>query len=142
MKRQPVVATPVEVIDSQTRQLDLVVPFTTPQLTRIALKEAERLSTGLNAAIRVVKVQVVPYPLPIDQSPVYIGFLREQMENLRSDLDLQADVRLARDFEPALESALNRDSVVVLASPGRPWPTRTERLAKNLRAKGYTVCLT
>jgi len=80
MKRQPIAVIPVEQIESRTRQLDLVVPFTTPQLTRTALKEAERLSSGLNAAIRLVKVQVVPYPLPIDQSPVYIGFLREQME--------------------------------------------------------------
>jgi hypothetical protein len=142
MKRQSVVAIPIERIGEQTRQLDLVVPFTTPKLTRAALEEAQRLSTGLNAAIRVVRVQVVPYPLPIDQSPVYLGFLRQQVENLGSELELHADVRLARDFEPGLLSALNRDSVVVLASTKRPWPTRTERLAKKLRAKGYTVCLT
>jgi len=142
MKRQPVILTPIEQTPAPSRQLDLVVPFTTPQLTRVALDEAERLSKGLNAAIRVVRVQVVPYPLPIDQSPVYLGFLRQQLENIRPDLELHADLRLARDFEPALEGALNPDSVVVLASAKRPWTTRNERLARTLRKKGYTVCLT
>jgi hypothetical protein len=37
-------------------ELDLVVPFTTPDLTRVALDAANRLGAGLHATLRLVKV--------------------------------------------------------------------------------------
>jgi hypothetical protein len=122
-------------------ELDLVVPFTTPRLTRVALDAANRMGSGLEAAIRVVKVQVVPYPLRVGQSPVVMDFLKAQLQTLQSALPLRAEILLTRDFEPTLETALNQHSIVVLASSARPWRTRTERLACRLRRAGHTVVM-
>jgi hypothetical protein len=122
-------------------ELDLVVPFTTPELTRAALDAANRMGGGLNATLRLVKVQVVPFPLELEQSPVYIDFLKEQLAQFHSDLPVTGEIRLAREFEAGLLGALLRDSVVVLATPKRPWKTRNQRLAATLRRAGHKVIL-
>jgi hypothetical protein len=122
-------------------ELDLVVPFTTPELTRVALDAANRMGGGLNATLRLVKVQVVPYPLDLGQSPVYIDFLKDQLMHFQSELPVAAEIRLAREFEAGLLGTLGRDSVVILAAPKRPWRTRNERLAASLRRAGHKVIL-
>src|ERR1700689_2732665 len=122
-------------------ELDLVVPFTTPELTRVALDAANRMGGGLNATLRLVKVQVVPFPLDLNQSPVYIDFLKDQLTHFRSELPVTGEIRLSREFEAGLLSTLGRDSVVILATRKRPWRTRTERLAATLRRAGHKVVL-
>ena len=122
-------------------ELDLVVPFTTPELTRIALDAANRMGAGLNATIRLIRVQVVPFPLEPDQSPVNIELLKEQMADVRSDLPVAAEIRLARSAEDGLLGTLADESVVVLAAPKRFWTTSTERLAAALRRAGHMVVL-
>jgi len=88
-----------------------------------------------------VKVQVVPFPLDLDQSPVYIDFLKNQLAQFQSELPVAGEVRLAREFEAGLEGTLGRDSVVILATRKRPWRTRNERLAATLRRAGHKVVL-
>jgi hypothetical protein len=122
-------------------RLDLVVPFTTPQLTQAALNAANRLGAGLNAEIRLLKVQVVPYPLDLTHSPVPEAFLEQQLRGFRSEMPTHCEVRLAREAEAGLVSGLKRNSLVILASAKRPWATRTERLASCLRRTGYTVVM-
>jgi hypothetical protein len=132
-----------EVIEQaqHTAELDLVVPFTTPELTRVALDAANRMGEGLNATVRLVKVQVVPYPLDLTQPPVHIDFLKSQLSRFESELPVAGEVRLARDFEPGLVGTLGCDSVVILASGKRLWRTRNERLAASLRRTGHQVVL-
>ena len=122
-------------------ELDLVVPFTTPELTKAALNAANRMGAGLNATLRLVKVQVVPFPLDLEQSPVYIDFLKDQLAQFRSEFPVAGEVRMARELEAGLEGTLGRDSVVILATPKRPWRTRNERLAATLRRAGHRVVL-
>lgn len=122
-------------------ELDLVVPFTTPELTRSAVEAADRMGAGLNAAIRLVKVQVVPFPMDLSQSPVYIDFLKEQLTQFKTELPAAGEIRLAREFQPGLEGTLTSDSLVILATKARPWKTRTERLAASLRHNGHNVIL-
>jgi hypothetical protein len=122
-------------------ELDLVVPFTTPELTRAALNAANRMGGGLNATLRLVKVQVVPFPLDLAQSPVYIDFLKQQLAQFHSDLPVTGEIRLAREFDAGLLGTLGRDSVVILATPKRPWKTRNQRLAVTLRRAGHKVIL-
>lgn len=124
-----------------TAELDLVVPFTTPELTRAALDAASRMGNGLNATVRLVKIQVVPFPMELDQSPVYIDFLKDQLAHLRSDLPVAREIRLTRDFEEGLLRILGGGSVVILATPRRPWKTRNERLASALRRAGHKAIL-
>jgi hypothetical protein len=102
------------------------------------------LGAGLDSAVRIVKVQVVPFPLDVSFSPVPVEFLESQLEHLGSeisDLPYTAEIRLAREFEAGLLGALRFRSMIVLATKKRPWRTRTERLADSLRAGGYTVVM-
>ena len=121
--------------------LDLVVPFTTPELTRAALDTANRMGAGLNATLRLVRVQVVPFPLDLSQSPVYIDFLKDQIAQFQSDLPVAGEIRLAREFEAGLLGTLGPESVVILATPKRMWRTRNEVLAAILRRAGHKVVL-
>jgi hypothetical protein len=127
--------------EQHAAELDLVVPFTTPELTRSALDAANRMGAGLNAALRLVKVQVVPFPMDLDQSPIYIDFLKNQLAQFHSDLPVAGEIRLAREFEPGLLGTLGPDSVVILATPRKLWKTRNERLAASLRRAGHKVVL-
>jgi hypothetical protein len=125
-------------------QLDLVVPYTTPELTQTALRAANRLGAGLDSAIRLVKVQVVPFPLDLRHSPVPLEFLEAQLKSLCGEAagsGLTSEIRFAREVGQGLRGALRYKSMVVLASKKRPWRTRTERLADSLRHAGYTVIM-
>jgi hypothetical protein len=122
-------------------ELDLVVPFTTPDLTRAAIDAASRMGDGLHAAIRLIKVQCVPYPMDLDQSPVYLDFLRQQLGSFHSSLPLSSEIRLAREFDQGLKGTLRQDSVVLLSYRKRPWRTRNERLAAALQKDGQKVIL-
>jgi hypothetical protein len=125
----------------QQATLDLVIPFTTPELTVAALNAADRLGAGLHAGIRLLKIQVVPYPLDLKQSPVPLDFLKDQLGRFASALPMKREIRFAREFEPGLRGALNEHSLVVLATRKRPWRTRTERLAAELRRDGYNAVI-
>jgi hypothetical protein len=125
----------------QAAELDLVIPFTTPELTRAAINAANRMGAGLNAALRLVRVQVVPFELDLHRSPVFIDFLKEQLAGFESALPMAGEVRLARDFEDGLKGTLGPDSVVILATKRRLWRTNTERLSRRLRRFGYRTVL-
>ena len=122
-------------------ELDLVVPFTDPALTRAAVAAANRLGAGLRATLRVIRVQVVPFPCDLNQPPIPLDFLREQLRKFCSALPMQREVRLARDFKQGLMTTLRADSTVILASKKRLWTTKTERLAADLRRAGYRTIL-
>jgi hypothetical protein len=124
--------------------LDLVVPFINPRLTEVALRAARGLGAGLDSAIRLVKVQVVPFPLDLRFSPVPVEFLEAQMEHLRGNeesIPITSEIRFAREFESGLMGTLRFRSLIVLASKERPWRTGTERLSEFLKRAGYTVIM-
>lgn len=118
-------------------ELDLVVPFTTPALTRAAIQAAEQLGGGLEASIRLVKLQLVPYQ--VEESPIDIGFLQQQLAAYSSKLPIQALILLTREVEAELMHLLRPESIVVLATQKSLFPTRTEWLARKVRQAGYRV---
>jgi len=122
-------------------ELDLVVPYTTPALTRAALEACDRMSAGLNANIRLVRIQVVPYPMDLDRSPVDMHFLLREMEECKSGIFASCEIRLARDFEEGLLSSLKRHSVVVLSYEKHWWKSANERLAAKIRTAGRKLVL-
>lgn len=127
--------------ESSAAPLDLVVPVTTPELTRASIKAAEHLAAGLNARVHLLKIQIVPYPLDLSSPPVPVEFIREQLDHYSSALPLARELKLAREFDSALLASLDKDSVVLLAAKKRPWRTRNERLANSLRRRGRNVIL-
>ncbi|GAC1428247.1 MAG: hypothetical protein NVSMB62_26140 [Acidobacteriaceae bacterium] len=129
-------------MEGQSRSdLDIVVLFTTTELTRAALRETEALTLGLNAHVRLIRVQIVPFPLDLNRSPVAPEFLSEQLAKIPCHLPFTAEVYLARELKPALIAALKPKTVTVLTSNRRPWRTSQERLAAGLKTAGYEVVI-
>lgn len=123
------------------RALEVVIPFTTPDLTRRAIQFSEHMAGGLSARLRLLRIQLVPFPAPLEQSPVALRFLESQMLHLPCELPHTIDIRLAREFEAALREAVTPECIVVLAYKRRPWLTHQQRLAARLEAAGFHVIL-
>jgi hypothetical protein len=139
IQKQPVLGIAEQA--SQVAELDIVIPFTTPELTRAAINAANCMGAGLHASLRLVRIQVVPFELELNRPPVFVDFLKEQLAGFESALPIAGEVRLARDFEDGLKGTLGPDSVVILATKQRPWRTSTERLSRSLRRSGYRTIL-
>jgi hypothetical protein len=122
--------------------MDIVVPFTTRQLTREALAVAVGMSAGLQPLIRMVRTQAVPFPLPLEAAPVSADFLREQFTPLVTEFGAHLEICFARDTWEGLAQLLTRDSIVVIASR-RKWyrKTREERFAAWLMRRGHNVLI-
>jgi len=126
----------------RSRRLSLTVVFTTVSATLAALRRAGELAQGLNAHIRIVVPQVVPYPLPLDRPSVDPEFTVRYFRtvSLAGSAQTRIDVRLCRDRYLGIAHALYRQSVVLIGGrKRRAWPTREHRLAKKLRLAGHHV---
>ena len=124
--------------------LDIVVPFTTRPLTRAALTAAGRLSAGLLPLIRMVRTQVVPFPLQLEAAPISAAVLRRQYAPLADEFGAHLQICFTRDPREGLQHLVSKDSVVLIAARRRWkywWPSREERLAEWLRERGYFVVL-
>jgi hypothetical protein len=135
MEQQAITATGLE-------PLDIVVPYTTPYLTRLALKKAEELASQIPSKIRVLRMQRVPFPLDVHHSPVSLDTLREQTRQVARGIPAsEILIYLTRDPQETLLKALQPDSILVIASRKRWWRTSQERLKTLCEKKGYQVAM-
>jgi hypothetical protein len=134
----PLVAEPVA--DSS---LEIVVLHTKPKETFGALKMASELASGL-APVRLLAIQVVPYPLDLETPPVAVEFLESRLVKIAGAAAVNAsvDIRLGRDTGDVLESGLGPHAVVVIGGRRPWWPTATTRLARRLERLGHQVVFT
>jgi len=122
--------------------LELVVLHTTTQGTLHALRTAADLAQGLGARIRLLVLQAVPYALPLTEPNVSLEFTQRRFRTLAagSGVDTYVDIRLGRDRETMLKSAVERDSVVVVGKLRKHlWFSKENRLVKQLKRMGYQV---
>src|SRR5438477_4676031 len=97
--------------------LDIVVPYTTPELTRLALQKAAELSLEVPSRIRIVRLQRVPFPLQLQNPPIAVEVLREQTEKIARGLRAaEIEIILTCDAEETLLNNLRPESIVVIAS--------------------------
>ncbi len=119
---------------------DVAVVYTAAEPTRAALRRAATLVSGLDARIRLLVPQIVPYPLPLDQPAPDGAFSERRLRSLLPDsVDAWIEIRLCRDFESALIPALRENSIVLIPTPRRWWPTWENRLARRLENQGREV---
>src|SRR5262249_9380326 len=125
-----------------TGVLWMVIPYTTPQLTRAALRHAG-VCTDLDVHVRLVDIQVVPFPCTLDEPPINREFSEHRLRELlkESHLPGQSTVLYTRDWLEAFRTVLEPGSLVILATKKRWWPTREERLARTLAKAGHQVML-
>ena len=125
------------------RSLEVVVLYTTTEATLRSLKTAAELAAGLAAYIRLLVLEVVPYPLPLDEPQASVNFTQRRFRTVAAEarISTRVDIRLGRDKRQMLESALNPRSLVVVPGGRGWWPTVEKRLAKRLQRLGHQVVL-
>ena len=121
--------------------LEIVVLHTTTTATLRSLKTAGELAAGLAARIRLLVLEVVPYPLEVESPRVPIEFTQRRFRTVASGarIDTLIDIRLGRELHQVLDCALKPGSVVVLENGA--WWTRQRRLARRLTRQGHHVIL-
>jgi len=121
--------------------LEVVVLHTTTNATLRALRTAARLAEGLAARIRLLVIETVPYPLPLNTPQVPVEFTQRHFRTVAADtsIDTQVDIRLCRDKTQMLEAALKPHSLVVMAAKIGWWPSAEKRLVKRLERIGHQV---
>jgi hypothetical protein len=121
---------------------DIVVPYTTPRLTRLALREAEELGLKLPSRIRLLRMHVVPFPQELRDPPVALKILSEQTRQVARGVKVaEIDIVLTRDPEDSLLKIMRPGSIVVIASKKRWWRTAEERLQRICEHHGHQVAL-
>ncbi len=127
---------------AETGVLDIVVPYTTSRLTRLALREAQELALKLPSRIRVLRMLSVPFPVDLRYPPFSLDILREQTRQVaRGIAAAEMVLFLTRDPEGSLLKTLRPGSIVVLASEKRWWRTAQERLQRICERHGHQVAL-
>src|SRR5262249_2252616 len=126
----------------RTPVLSIVVPYTTPELTRAALQHSA-VCSDLDVQVGLVDVQVVPFPCPFDEPPINKEFSEHRLHELFKETGLpgQTAVLYTRDRLEGYRRMLEPKSLVVLATKKRWWPTRERRLARALSKAGHHVLL-
>ena len=133
----PATAHPIrpEINESQ-RHLNISVVFTSVESTLAALREAANLANCLGARITLLVPQPVPYALPLERPPVLLEFNEKRFRVIASESLVETSVRifLCRDKVRTLISVLRPGSLVVVGGRKRRcWPTRDQKLARELR---------
>jgi hypothetical protein len=127
-------------------QLSIVVPYTTPDLTKAALKHASTLSAGLNASIRLIDAQVVPVQRPLNEPPIDREFHVDRLRSIAEEagMAVQVEIIYTRDRLECFRRKVRAGSLIVVATgaAGIPlWPTAEKKLARSLLRAGYGVVL-
>jgi hypothetical protein len=117
------------------------VVFTSVNWTLKAMEKAREMAKPFGANIVVAAVQVVPYPLSLEEPPIELEFVakRFQEKALEFSEKIRVEVCLCRDPLAALERILKPNCPVVMGIKKRWWPTPDERLARELRRAGYEI---
>ncbi len=120
---------------------EVYVIFTSISATLLALKRATELARDLNARIRLLVSQTVPYPLPLTSPPVLSQFSEQRFREIatRQKIETLVEICLCRDAETVLARKLKPCSLVVIGGRHTWRPTAEKAMAKKLRQAGHQV---
>ena len=129
--------------DAFSGDLELVVPYTDPDLARAILRKAAALTAGLQARISLVAIHAVPFPADFHCAQSTHSFLVEQLTLLAAEcaLPVNPQVVVARSRQDGFRYVLEPGSTVLVGSRRHLWRTSEERLAHTLAADGHKVAL-
>lgn len=122
--------------------LRVIVPYTSNEAARAALRSAATLGGGLRVAADLVGVQIVPFQLPLEPD-TQTAFLTEQLARIAADshIPVTPSVVLARSTNEALDRLFPQSSLMVIAARRR-WFSKEWTLARRLKRAGYKVVVT
>jgi hypothetical protein len=127
----------------QSGSLEIVVPYTDPEVTAKVVEKAAALAIGLNAIVKLVAVYVAPYPADLNCPTAMQEHLTSRLSEIaeRTNLPSSMQIVVARDRDAGFRHILRPESAVLLGSFRRLWRTREERLARELVREGHHVSL-
>jgi hypothetical protein len=101
------------------------------------------MARGFEAAVTLMAVYVLPYPAPLECQEGIRKRLEAELTAVARTSPVAIRVKLvfARDREDAYLRLLGRQSLVVIGTKDRPWPTPETRLARRLTAGGHSVAV-
>jgi hypothetical protein len=134
-------ATLARSVVSQQATLEVVVLHTKITETLDALKTAAQLAQNLSARIRLLVLEVVPYPLPLHQPDVSLRYTQRRFRTLAENASIETtvDIHLVRDPQKILDSVLEPHSIVVMGARRAWWPMANRRMARRLERAGHQV---
>ncbi|HET9130672.1 MAG TPA: hypothetical protein VFO86_06985, partial [Terriglobia bacterium] len=99
---------PLEKKEERSSELQIVVLYTTPEMTRQALQYAATMGNGLAPNVSLLEIEVVPYAYSMDRPPIDPEFSRRRLEQVvrESGTCIRAEVLYARDRDAALMKRL------------------------------------
>lgn len=123
--------------------LEVVVPYTTPEITARVVESAAALTAGLDVKLKFVAVYVAPYPAELRCPAAMEQHLTARLTELAERTTLPSCLHLvvSRDRSEGFRETLRPGSVVLMGSCKRPCGTREERLARDLNRQGHHVSL-
>jgi len=129
--------------DTRTDKLQIVVLYTTPEATKIALSCAETLGQGLGLNLYLLDIQVVPFRCPMDRPPIDPVFTRKRLEDLecKTETPVHAGVVYTRSRDEALRKWLDCASLVLIPVRGFWDRCFTRSLTRTLKKLGHDVLL-
>lgn len=82
--------------------LTIAMPYATLQHRQRGIHRRERLCSGLNASLRIIRVLAIPYSLDLDCPPMHESAARSKIACLESDLQFfSAEKKLGRGLKVA-----------------------------------------
>ena len=124
-------------------KFEVNVVFTTREGTMAALKTAASLAHGIDARIRFLVHQTVPFALPLEAPPVYVSFIEHRCRAMAMECvgvsEVKVEVYLCRDRLRAVLQTLRPHGLVVLGGKRAWWPGFEQKLARQLRLQGHHV---
>ena len=124
-------------------ELEVTVVFTTDRGTLAALRAAAGLARELDAWVRFLVPQIVPFPLELETPPVSVAFSQHRVRGMalacRGVADVRVEVCLCRDKERMLSQTLKPRSLVVVGGRRRWWRSPEQKLVRMLEGRGHGV---
>jgi hypothetical protein len=124
-------------------KIEVNVVFTTHEGTVMALRTAASLARDLDARIRFLVHQTVPFVLPLEAPPVYVSFIerrcRAMARGCAGASEVNIEVYLCRDRQRAVLQTLRPHALVVLGGKRSWWPSSEQKLARQLHLHGHHV---
>ncbi len=119
------------------------VLFSSAPETLRALKMADSLAAELGARISLIYVQVVPYPLPLEHSPVDSHILSQRLRDLADQAGAPVEIQIffGRDVLDTLHASLGPDTVLIAGCEHPGWFSSEQKLIKRLLKQGHPVIL-